>query len=268
MRIIDRGSGPPLVLVPGLQGRWEYLRPAVEALSRDFRVLTFSLCDEPSAQCAFDPARGFDSYADQIRGVLDEAGASRATVCGISFGGAVALHFAATEPARCDKLVLVSTPRPRFHLRRRHEIYTRVPWLFGPLFLIETPRRALPEIRAALPDRALRRRFERWALGTLFKAPLSPSRMATRARLLVSTDRVPDCERVVAPTLVLTGEPGLDFVVPVDGSSEYAQIIAGAKHVVLPRTGHQGPITRPDEFARVIRDFVAGDAKGWPHAAA
>jgi hypothetical protein len=37
---------------------------------------------------------------------------------------------------------------------------------------------------------------------------------------------------------------------------------------VLPRTGHQGPITRPDEFARVIRDFVAGDATRWPHAAA
>ena len=33
MDIIDRGSGPPLVLIPGLQGRWEYLRPAVDALS-------------------------------------------------------------------------------------------------------------------------------------------------------------------------------------------------------------------------------------------
>lgn len=268
MTIVERGSGPPLVLIPGLQGRWEYMRPAVDALSRHFRVLTFSLCDEPSAHSAFDPARGFDSYVDQIRGALDEAGVSRATICGISFGGAVALRFAATEPARCDKLVLVSTPRPSFHLRRRHEIYTRVPWLFGPLFLIETPRRALPEIRAALPDRAVRRKFAGWALRTLLKVRLSPSRMAARARLLVSTDRRADCECVTAPTLVLTGEPGLDFVVPVDGSSEYAHLIAGARHVVLPRTGHQGPITRPDEFARVIRDFVAGDATRWPHAAA
>ena len=32
MRIIDRGSGPPLVLIPGLQGRWEYVRPTVDAL--------------------------------------------------------------------------------------------------------------------------------------------------------------------------------------------------------------------------------------------
>src|SRR5262245_1735814 len=108
MNVIDQGNGPTLVLIPGLQGRWEYVRPAVDALSRSFRVLTFSLCDEPRAQCAFDSARGFDSYVDQIRGVLDEARVKRATICGISFGGAVALHFAAVEPARCDKLVLVS----------------------------------------------------------------------------------------------------------------------------------------------------------------
>jgi hypothetical protein len=44
--IVDRGSGPPLVLIPGLQGRWEYLRPAVDALSVFFRVLTFSLGSE------------------------------------------------------------------------------------------------------------------------------------------------------------------------------------------------------------------------------
>jgi pimeloyl-ACP methyl ester carboxylesterase len=92
--------------------------------------------------------------------------------------------------------------------------------------------------------------------------------MAARARLLVSTDLGPDCDRIAAPALVMTGEPGLDFVVPVDGSSEYAQRITGARHVVLPRTGHQGPITRPDEFARIIRDFVAGGATRWPHAAA
>jgi len=268
MRIIDRGSGPPLVLIPGLQGRWEYVRPTVDALSQYFRVLSFSLCDEPTAKAAFDPQRGFDNYVDQIRTALDDAGVGRAVICGISFGGAVALRFAASEPERCEKLILVSTPRPGFHLRRRHEIYTRIPWLFGPLFLIETPRRALPEVRAALPDFGARRRFARWALTTLLAAPLSPSRMAARARLLVSTDLRPDCERISAPTLVMTGEPGLDFVVPVDGSCEYVRLIAGATHVVLPRTGHQGPITRPDEFARMIRNFVDGNASRWPHAAA
>ena len=42
MGVIDRGSGIPLVLVPGIQGRWEYLGPAVEALAASFRVVTSS----------------------------------------------------------------------------------------------------------------------------------------------------------------------------------------------------------------------------------
>ena len=49
MEIIERGSGQPLILIPGLQGRWEYLRPAVDALGVCFHVLTWSLADEPSA---------------------------------------------------------------------------------------------------------------------------------------------------------------------------------------------------------------------------
>ena len=44
--IVDQGSGPPIVLSPGLQGRWEWMRPAVDALAKHYRVITFSLCDE------------------------------------------------------------------------------------------------------------------------------------------------------------------------------------------------------------------------------
>ena len=44
-----RGDGPPLVLVPGMQGRWEWMTPTVDALARRFRVATYSLCGEPGA---------------------------------------------------------------------------------------------------------------------------------------------------------------------------------------------------------------------------
>ena len=108
----------------------------------------------------------------------------RAVLCGVSFGGLVALRFAATRPARTAGLVLVSTPGPGFHLKRRHEIYARLPWLFGPVFLAEMPSRVGREIAAAIPDRAARRRFRWRQMRTFLKAPLSLSRMAARARLI------------------------------------------------------------------------------------
>jgi len=260
MNIIDRGSGPPLVIVPGLQGRWEYVEPAVDALAVHFRVLTFPLCDEPSASVRFEPAHGLDAYAEQVRAVLDEKAVARAAICGVSFGGVIALRFAASQPSRTSGLILVSTPRPGFGLRRRHQIYVRMPWICGPLFLAESPWRMRPELRAAIPDVKARRRFSALALKTLVRAPLSTGRMAARARLLTSVDVRPDCGRVSAPTLVVTGEHGLDYVVPVDGSSEYVRLIQGARSAVIPQTGHLGSITRPDIFATIVRDFLTAHA--------
>ena len=258
MRIVDRGSGPPLVLIPGIQGRWEYMRPAVEALSRAFRVITFSLCDEPSSRHAFDSARGFDNYVDQVRAVLDQCKIERTIVCGISFGGLIAIRFAAAHPDRTGGLILASTPGRGWHLNRRHESYARRPYLLGPLFVVESPWRLRRELGAALPDRQTRWRFARSQILTLLGAPLSLPRMARRARMIATIDLVEDCASITTPTLVVTGERGLDQVVSVDDSVGYVSLIRGARGAVLERTGHLGWITRPDAFSAIVRDFATG----------
>ena len=90
MTIVERGNGPALVLIPGLQGRWEYQHATVDALAASFRVITFSL-----------DGSDLDSYAQQVADALDQARVDSAIVCGISFGGLIAIRFAATFPSRC-----------------------------------------------------------------------------------------------------------------------------------------------------------------------
>ena len=248
MDLIDRGSGPPLVLIPGLQGRWEYMRPTVEALSLSFRVLTFSLDGTDAAD--------LDDYARLVADVLTQKGLERATICGISFGGLIAVRFASRYQSRCGALVLASTPKPALQLRRRHQVYLKAPWIFGLLFLAETPWRLRPEIRAAIPDARERRAFAMNAIRTLFSAPLSLSRMAARAQLVTNASFGPDGAGIIAPTLIVTGEPHLDYVVPVEGSSEYLRLIPNARSIVMPETGHLGSVTRPREFAAIVRAFV------------
>jgi 3-oxoadipate enol-lactonase len=247
MNIVDRGNGPPLVLIPGLQGRWEYLRATVDALAASFRVITFSL-----------EGADLDGYAQQVERALDQAGVPTAIVCGVSFGGLIAVRVASRYAGRCKGLVLASTPRPALRLRRRHEIYLRAPWIFGPLFLAETPFRVRREIRVAIADRKARLRFSLRAMRTLLGAPVSLSRMAARARLVAGDALVADCARITAPTLILTGEAHLDYVVPVEGSAEYERLIPHARRVVLPSTGHLGSMTRPLEFAALVRSFAEG----------
>jgi 3-oxoadipate enol-lactonase len=268
MVTIERGSGEPLVFIPGLQGRWEYMRPAVDALSQSRRVITFPLCDEPVARAAFQRQKGFDSYAAQVAAVLDAAQIERAAICGISFGGLITLRFAATMPGRTSALVLASTPGPRFHLKVRHKLYARVPWLFGPLFAAESPSRLRAEVKAALPDETERRQFMRKQMHTFRRAPLSVSRMAARALLIESYDRTADCASVACPTLVVHGEPSLDFVVDANETASYGRLIPGAHVVMLERTGHLGSITQPRRFADIVSSFLDAARKDNQHSAA
>jgi pimeloyl-ACP methyl ester carboxylesterase len=79
--------------------------------------------------------------------------------------------------------------------------------------------------------------------------------MAVRARMIDPVSAYADCERVTAPTLVVTGEPHMDHVVS-GTASDYIRLIAGARGAVLERTGHLGTMTRPDAFAALVHDFV------------
>lgn len=263
--IVERGHGAPLVVIPGVQGRWEYSRGLVEALARNYRVITFSLCDERAMSTGDSP---MDVFANQVALALDRTSAARAPIVGVSFGGLIALRFAATCQPRTSALVIVSAPGPQWHLRPRHDVYARFPWIFGPVFLAESPFRLRREIAAALPDSAARRRYLREQLKTVLSAPVSLSRMAARARLIGRYDRVSDCARVTAPTLVIQGDDALDHVTGSGGTHEYASLIAGARHVTMAGTGHLGSVTRADECAALIHQFVHLSVKDNHHSAA
>jgi pimeloyl-ACP methyl ester carboxylesterase len=178
-------------------------------------------------------------------------------ICGVSFGGVAALRFAATRPGRTAGLVLVSTPGPGFHLKKRHQLYTRLPWIFAPIFLAETPRRLRREIARAIPTPRARIRFALWQLGTCLRAPVMLGRMAERAGIIGTVDFAREAARISAPTLVVSGDPGLDYVVPPDTTSAYARLIENARAVTFAGTGHLGCVTRPEEFAAIVGDFVA-----------
>ena len=88
-------------------------------------------------------------------------------------------------------------------------------------------------------------------------APMTPGLMAGRIVESQAIDFSLDCVAVQAPTLVISGEPHLDRIVPVESTRKYAEMIRGAKYVMLERTGHLGMVTRPAEWAEIVTEFVS-----------
>jgi pimeloyl-ACP methyl ester carboxylesterase len=255
MHVIERGTGAPVVLIPGIQGRWEWMSPAVDALAERFRVVTFSLCDEPSSGFSTDPSRGVENYLSQIEQVFERAGLDDAVVIGVSFSGPVAAEFTTRHPERVRGLVLVSALPTDWQPDARARFYLRSPLLLSPLFLIDAPTRAYREVRAALPRLSERARFSAAQAVRVTRYFLSPSRMAARVRWFAEFS-FSDPSGISRPVMVITGEPGLDRVVPPHLTERYVTAIPHARHAVIQNTGHLGLLTRPREFVDAVTAFV------------
>lgn len=259
MKIIDHGGGTPIVVIPGAQGRWEWMKPAIDALAARCRVITFSLADERGCGAHFDPATGFDCYVEQVREAMDSRGIERAAICGVSYGGLIAAVFAARHPERVSSLVLVSALPPSWTPDNRVRFYLRAPTLLTPLFMIASAR-LYREIAAATPGvlpGIVAAVAHGWrALTHMF----SPGRMARRVRLIEGVQARDELTRLEVPTLIVTGEATLDRVMPVRRTREYLEIWPTARIVTLEHTGHLGLITRPDEFTGIVAPFVVESA--------
>ena len=110
------GHGPAVVLVHGLGGFAESWRRTIDALARRANVLApdlpgFGLSTKPRSR--YD----LDFFVRALHGFLDAAGVGQVSLVGHSLGGAIAVAYTLTHPARVDRLALVSAVVPGFDYR-------------------------------------------------------------------------------------------------------------------------------------------------------
>jgi pimeloyl-ACP methyl ester carboxylesterase len=254
--MFDKGEGPPVVVVPGLQGRWEWAKPALNELARSCRAISYSLSGDIGSGRKSPRERGFDGYLEQLDDVLTGKGLQRAVICGVSFGGFVALRYASRYRDRVSALILASAPGPGWQPSAQQAQWLSRPWWSTPAFLATSPMRVWPEVRAALPPLGARLTFLARQGLLCAAAPMIPPLMASRVACVSDIDFHGDCQHISAPTMIISGEEPLDRVVPVPSTRKYAQLIPGAEYRMLKRTGHMAILTQPSKFAALVSEFA------------
>jgi 3-oxoadipate enol-lactonase len=254
--MFDHGSGPPVVVIQGLHGRWEWTIPALDTLAARCRTISYSLAGDLGSDERWDPKGGFDQYVRQLESVIARAAIERTAVCGISFGGYVALRYAAMHPDRVTSLILASSPAPGWQPTPEQSRWIAYPWMSAPAFVANAPMRVWPEVSAALPRVIDRIGFMAAQSVRAVRSPFIPSLMAQRINIARQLDFSGDCARIQVPTLVMTGEEPLDRVVPVRSTQTFCDLIPGAERAVVEHTGHLGVLTRPSRFAELVGNFV------------
>lgn len=259
MAVFDQGKGPALIVIPGVQGRWEWMKPALDELARRCRAVSYTLCGDIGSNMTFEAGLGFDNFVRQLDQLFERTGIQQAALCGVSYGGFIALRYAAMHAERVTSLVLVSSPAPGWIPNGLQQRYLAHPWRSTPAFVLSSPLRLWPEIKAAYDTPRERLQFSLRHGLRVISAPVIPARMASRVTMQQQLDFAPDCERIAVPTLIVTGEDDLDQIVPAAVTRRYQQLIPGARYVQMKRSGHIGLLTHPAQFADIVTGFINGN---------
>jgi len=252
----DKGTGTAIVIVQPLHGRWQWMRQFLDALATRYRVVTYTLSGDFGADRRLDPSLGFDQCVQQLEDVINRTGIERAALCGISFGGIVALRYAARHPTRVSHLVIASSPGPGWEASPEQMRYVSRPLLTLPMFVWNAFWRLYAELSASFPRPLERVRFVIRAAALALRYPALPHVMARRVRLMQTVDLAADCARITTPTLVVTGDAALDHVVPVESTKRYLSCIRNSRYEIMEGTGHTGSLMQPQRLAAIVCEFI------------
>jgi pimeloyl-ACP methyl ester carboxylesterase len=258
---LDRGTGPPVILIHGFGGsmwQWEHQQ---QALSQHFRVLTLDL---PGAGLSDKPEIDYrpDQILDFFVGFMEAVTIPHATLVGNSMGAGLAIGMALTHPARVAKLVLIDG-LPQQVMEKltspsiRRALETSAPsWLvsfgnmlFGSLMIESTLREIVHDpalLTPAVIERSNRNRRRpgliRPSMTVRENLPLWESGFARRIG------------EITHPTLVLWGEE--DRVFPIAVGEELHQTIKGSRFIRIPKAGHIPQWERPDVVNQALITFI------------
>lgn len=246
------GEGPALVLVhanPFDRRLWMY---QVAQFSAHFRCVSIDIrgyghSDKPETPFTLADMK------DDVRAVLAQEGISEAIFCGCSVGSGMSLLMGLDHPGMVRGLILVGG-----NSKGSANVSNRVKG-----FEEAKDLRAFLDgyIRELVAPEFPQTRHGRWVLDLFTsQAPrLSQCSIANIHRARAVCDMSGRLGEIRMPVLVVNGIHDNSLA----AGGETAAGIAGARHVVLPGTGHACPIEDPDAFNAALIDFLQG-ARLWP----
>ncbi|QXE38661.1 alpha/beta hydrolase [Streptomyces sp. GMY02] len=249
------GSGPALVVAHGasssFEGTWG---PILKGLTAHHTVVGIDYPGSGDTPRSPTPL-SLDDLADQMVAAAVAEGLDTFALAGFSLGGPVAIRAATRHPERVSALVLTAAfARPDNNLTLIGSVWEQL--------AASGDRELLAEflLPVALSPRALEALSADQLRATLgYTAASSADGTPEQAALVTRVDVRDDLAGLNVPTLVISATA--DRTVAPALHRELAEQITGAQFAEID-TGHVVALERPEEWLRLITDFLAGQHHG------
>jgi len=260
VRFQRSGSGPPLVLVHGLLGYSFSWRFVIPQLAQGREVFAVDMPGSGLSDCNGRLECNLRSAAQRLLKFMDAIGVAACDLVGSSYGGATALMAAALAPARIRTLVLVSPANPWSKIGSKRLALLNLPLMsaiFPRAARMCTPLNAFSISRMFADSRQMPADTLRgYSLVLARDGVLEHAVKIVRAWHKDMKELEAELPKVAeTPVLLLWGSK--DRVVDAGSAELLRRRLHRAKMTVIPGAGHLPYEERPQEFSRIILDFLA-----------
>ncbi len=241
--------GPVLVLANSLGSNLHMWDKALPAFESNCRVLRYDMRGHGESGVATEPFT-IDELGRDVLRLLDEVNADRASVCGLSLGGMVALWLGIHAPERVNRLIFANTAarigsvamwEQRIAMARTEGM--------GPLAAMMPGRWFTAAYRTQHPEEM--ESIRRMVCGT------DPSGYASCCTVLRDTDLRGETGAVRAASLVITGTH--DPATPPGDGRELHAALRNSSYIELDAS-HLSAWERAEEFGgAVLQHLSAGE---------
>jgi pimeloyl-ACP methyl ester carboxylesterase len=233
------GSGPPLLLTHGYSSTSGMWQGQIEALSKHHKLVLWDMRGHGQSDYPSDPLAYSEALTvGDIAALLDQVGAQKAIIGGLSLGGYMSLAFYRTHPDRVRALLIIDTG-PGFKKDDAREAWNKRAHDTGDRF----DREGLEVLKSGSRERSSVTHRDASGLARAARGMLTQR----DARVIES---LPD---IKVPSLVVVGADDTPFL----AASDYmAAKIPGAQKVVVPAAGHAVNIDQPQAFIDAVLPFL------------
>lgn len=248
------GHGPALVLVHAISTGAAMWQAQVSRFAPEHRVIIFDARGVGRSGGITGWTNIRDRMADDIARLLDHLGEQRAAICGVSFGGVIAQHFAERHPGRVDRLAIVDS-----YSDTRPITVGRALWLAS--VYAGAVSNLLP---VELLAKIMRRQYGRWphAAEHLARAvtDLRPWD-ALKTRLAITlVQYTPALNAADYPLLGVVGESS--WPRSITFMEELRRAVPRTRIARIADSSDPSPLCRPEAFNEVLAAFLEDDGGG------
>ena len=237
------------MLIHGLGGTsasiWKHLPGDLAA---EFDVVTYDIRGAGGSERVPGPY-SLDDFVADLRGLVEELGLERPALVGHSFGGSIALAYAARYPGEAAAVVSAGGPvvlpeAGQQGMRDRAE--TVEAQGMGAVAETVATNGMAPSFREAHPDK-----FREYVH---VLAANDPASYAATCRVIAEMDLTAELPKIEAPVLLIAGDR--DGVAPPAAQDATAAALRDVTRVEVPECGHILPWEKPETLRDTTLAFL------------